>query len=60
MDATILLVEDDRSIREIIEIGLTDAGFGVRTAADGDDALSRFRRDQPDLVVLDVMVRVRP
>ena len=59
MDATILLVEDDPSIREITEIGLKDAGFGVRTAVDGDDALNRFRRDQPDLVVLDVMLPKR-
>ena len=59
MDATILLVEDDPSIREITEIGLKDAGFGVRTAVDGDDALNRFRHDQPDLVVLDVMLPKR-
>ena len=59
MDATILLVEDDPSIREITEIGLKDAGFGVRTAADGDDALNWFRHDQPDLVVLDVMLPKR-
>ena len=59
MDATILIVEDDASIREITEIGLRDAGFDVRTAADGDDGLSRFRHDHPDLVVLDVMLPKR-
>ncbi len=56
MDATILLVEDDPSIREITKLGLQDAGFTVDTAADGDDALVRFRHDKPDLVVLDVML----
>jgi two-component system response regulator MtrA len=56
MDGTILLVEDDPSIREITKLGLEDAGFGVHTAADGDEALVRFRHDHPDLVVLDVML----
>ncbi len=56
MDATILLVEDDASIREITKLGLRDAGFTVDTAADGEEALARFRHDRPDLVVLDVML----
>ncbi len=56
MDGLILLVEDDRSIREITRIGLSDAGFGVVTAADGDEALACFRKDRPDAVVLDVML----
>jgi two-component system response regulator MtrA len=59
VDATILLVEDDPSIREITKLGLQDAGFAVDTAADGDEALIRFRHDQPDLVVLDVMLPKR-
>lgn len=59
MDATILLVEDDPSIREITRLGLQDAGFAVETAADGDEALVRFRHDRPDLVVLDVMLPKR-
>jgi two-component system response regulator MtrA len=59
VDATILLVEDDASIREITKLGLQDAGFSVDTAADGDEALVRFRHDQPDLVVLDVMLPKR-
>ena len=59
MDATILLVEDDPSIREITKLGLEDAGFAVHTAGDGEEALVRFRHDQPDLVVLDVMLPKR-
>jgi two-component system response regulator MtrA len=59
VDATILLVEDDPSIREITKLGLEDAGFAVHTATDGDEALNRFRHDQPDLVVLDVMLPKR-
>ena len=56
MDARILLVEDDPSIREITEIGLRGAGFSVITAADGREGLARFRADGPDLVLLDVML----
>lgn len=59
MDATILIVEDDASIREITKLGLEDAGFKVHTAADGEEALNRFRHDHPDLVVLDVMMPKR-
>jgi two-component system, OmpR family, response regulator MtrA len=56
MDACILLVEDDPSIRELTERGLRNAGFDVITAAAGDEGLERFRRDGPDAVVLDVML----
>ena len=56
MDARILLVEDDASIREITAIGLRGAGFEVDTAADGAEGLDRWRRERPDLVLLDVML----
>lgn len=56
VDARILVVEDDRSIRELTERALRNAGYDVLTAATGDDGLRRFRADDPDLVVLDVML----
>ena len=56
MDARILLVEDDASIREITTLGLRAAGFEVETAADGAEGLERWRRERPDLVLLDVML----
>ncbi len=56
MDARILLVEDDPSIREVTAIGLRAAGFEVATAADGVAGLERWRQDRPDLVLLDVML----
>ncbi len=56
MDATILLVEDDPSIRETTMIGLEQAGFRVDTAADGRAGLTAFRSRRPDLVVLDIML----
>lgn len=56
MDATILLVEDDPSIREVTAIGLRQAGFTVDTAEDGRAGLVRFEAAPPDLVLLDVML----
>jgi two-component system response regulator MtrA len=56
LDARILLVEDDPSIREVTAIGLGAAGFEVTTAADGVDGLARFRADPYDLILLDVML----
>jgi two-component system response regulator MtrA len=56
MDARILLVEDAASIREVTAIGLRAAGFEVSTAADGAEGLDRWRRERPDLVLLDVML----
>ncbi len=51
-----LLVEDDRSIREMAAMGLTDAGFRVTSCGDGREALERLRRDPFDLAVLAVML----
>jgi two-component system response regulator MtrA len=56
MDARILLVEDDPSIREVTAIGLRNAGFEVEVAPDGVAGLEAWRRLQPDLVLLDVML----
>jgi two-component system, OmpR family, response regulator MtrA len=56
VDANILLVEDDPSIREVTALGLRAAGFTVRVAADGLEGLERWRADRPDLVLLDVML----
>jgi two-component system response regulator MtrA len=56
VDARILLVVVDPSIREVSAIGLGAAGFEVATAADGVEGLERFRTDPVDLVLLDVML----
>jgi two-component system response regulator MtrA len=56
VDARILLVEDDASIRETTALGLERAGFAVTGAGDGNEALDRFRREAFDLVVLDLML----
>jgi two-component system response regulator MtrA len=56
MDARVLLVEDDPSIRETTALGLGGAGLHVTTAGDGREALLRFRQEPFDLVVLDLML----
>jgi two-component system response regulator MtrA len=56
VDARILLVEDDPSIREVTAIGLRNAGFTVETADDGQDGLDCFAAEPYDLVLLDVML----
>jgi len=52
----ILLAEDERALREALTVLLTDAGYGVRTAPDGERALARYRERRPDLLLLDVMM----
>lgn len=52
----ILLVEDDPSLREIMEEALTDEGYNVEVAADGYDAQMMMERPIYDLVLLDVML----
>lgn len=56
MPDRILVVEDERSIRTIIEYALQDAGFTVVMAARGDEALDVFARESVDLVILDIML----
>ncbi len=53
---TILVIDDDRNILQIIELYLKKAGFQVVTCADGAMAFSAFQECRPDLVVLDVML----
>jgi two-component system, OmpR family, response regulator MtrA len=54
--ATILLIEDDASTREAVTMALQGHGHRVVAAADGDQALERWRQSRPDLVLLDVML----
>ena len=51
---TILVVDDDADARMIMRAALRKAGFDVRTAVGGQDALNQFRADPCDLVMLDV------
>jgi two-component system response regulator RegX3 len=54
--ARILLVEDEESLAESVRYSLEREGFAVIVASDGRRAIERFRADQPDLVILDLML----
>ena len=52
----ILLVEDEAALAESVRYSLEREGFGVTVAGDGRIAIERFRADDPDLVILDLML----
>src|SRR6266536_5274071 len=56
MNKTILVVDDDATIRDILERYLRREGFSVRTTADGQTALHTVSTEKPDLIVLDLML----
>lgn len=56
MRKTILVVDDDPTIRDVLERYLQREGFAVLTAADGQTALQKADSEKPDLVVLDLML----
>jgi len=52
----ILVIEDDRSLTDVLEYNLEQAGFEVLIARDGRSGLLEARRETPDLIVLDLML----
>ncbi|MCH2211352.1 MAG: response regulator transcription factor [Fuerstiella sp.] len=54
----VLIIEDDRSLSEVLSYNLEQAGYSVSVAHDGQDGLNRARHDPPDVVVLDLMLPV--
>ena len=54
--AEILVVDDERVLRDGIKAILSGEGHAVRTARDGDEALRKIAEKRPDLVLLDVMM----
>jgi two-component system alkaline phosphatase synthesis response regulator PhoP len=54
--ATILVVDDEPDLVEIVRFRLERDGHSVLTAADGESGLARVLADEPDLIVLDVMM----
>lgn len=53
---TVLVVDDEASIRELLRQELEAEGYAVREAADGREALAEVKKEKPDLIVLDVMM----
>ena len=58
MAISVLVVEDDRNIAELLQMYLEKEGYAVTIAGDGGQGLAKFRAIQPDLVLLDVMMPV--
>ncbi len=54
--ASVLVVDDEPMVREVLERYLSAEGFAVGLATDGEEALARFDEDTPDLVLLDLML----
>ncbi len=52
----ILIVDDEKKIRELLELRLTDEGFEVLQAADGEEGVEQARKHSPDLILMDVMM----
>lgn len=56
MKNTVLVVEDEHDIRELLEYNLTRDGFAVRAVESGEQALAAVTRTPPDLILLDLML----
>jgi len=53
---TILIVDDERMLVDMIKLRLEAAGYDIRVAYDGEEALRKTRSAKPDLVILDIMM----
>ena len=58
MAKTILIVEDDPNIAELVQMYLEKEGYNTRIASDGGQGIDLFRQLRPDLVLLDIMLPV--
>jgi two-component system alkaline phosphatase synthesis response regulator PhoP len=56
MAKTLLVVDDEKRLRDLVQAYLTQEGFRVVTAADGQEALFAARHEKPDLILLDLMM----
>ncbi len=52
----VLVVDDEVNITQILEFSIGAEGFDVITAQNGEEAVEKARREQPDLIILDVMM----
>src|SRR4051812_22394645 len=58
MAQTILVVEDEEALRDELSYQLEQEGYSVVQASDGAEALNRFRKHKPDLILLDLMLPI--
>jgi DNA-binding response OmpR family regulator len=54
--ATVLLVDDEATLRDTVAYNLRREGFRVELASDGQEALDKARRHRPELIILDIML----
>lgn len=59
MNKTILVVDDEKPIADILQFNLIKEGYRVICAYDGDEALEKVEEEQPDLMLLDIMLPKR-
>jgi DNA-binding response OmpR family regulator len=52
----VLIVEDDSSFLWLLKAGLKDKGFDIISAEDGEDGLKKVEEENPDLILLDIML----
>src|SRR5512133_2989362 len=56
MPSTVLVVDDEQTVRDTVALRLEQDGHRVITAADGTEALRKYRSEKPDLILLDLML----
>lgn len=55
-EKSIMIVDDDRDLVNLVERVLTDEGYQVIRAYDGNSALALLKKDEPDLIILDILM----
>jgi two-component system alkaline phosphatase synthesis response regulator PhoP len=55
-DRLVMIVDDDESVRDLLEFVVKKEGFRVETAADGEEGLNKVQSMLPDLILLDLML----
>lgn len=56
MGKKILVVDDEKPIADILKFNLEKEGFEIVMAHDGDEAIEKANEEQPDMVLLDIML----
>lgn len=55
-DRKVLVVDDEENITQILEFSICAEGYQVVTASNGEEAIEKARKEQPNLIILDIMM----